>query len=516
MDMDVDMDDAVPFSQEDWTNGEEEDMEWDAAVLEAALHELDHLRRGPVPEGSDATPRPTHERSLLDTNDAALSHADGGVMSTTHEHGQSLGPRVVTIVPDTNVLVHEGGASLDRLLGRFRARIGADGSVTRARVAVPRKVVQELDGLKNRASGAGSGAGDRRSEVAALARSVNRALQRRLGAVGHTRKREQVHADGDFGGDAELLVQGPADAGAMRVRMRAEGLGPGPGGDRGGGDEEIVYFCQRRRRLGEVVVLLTADVNAAVTAASVAGPGDVPVCAFHPGTCPNDVASLLRAAGSFYAGAEERVWNVLVGERGLADAGVVPVNMGVVPVDVAPSTNTAPSTWPPPPKGATSTSGEEVSADEAVSPASRVSRVLDALDAAFPPAVEAMLREDLGDMWHVAVRDDAEDILEFTPDDAFEALRKNLMTLVAGRGPRGYPRGYPREAMESIAVARRRRKHLRMGRMGKIQDGGFVDRANALGVAAAACDVLAFLPRDISEVAAAAEVAAGHRRELAG
>ena len=85
MDMDVDMDDAVPFSEEDWTNGEEEDMEWDAAVLEAALHELDHLRHGRVPEGSNATPRPTHERSLLDTNDAGLSHADGGVMSTTHE-----------------------------------------------------------------------------------------------------------------------------------------------------------------------------------------------------------------------------------------------------------------------------------------------------------------------------------------------------------------------------------------------------------------------------------------------
>ena len=131
MDMDVDIDDAVPFSQGDWTNGEEEDMEWDAAVLEAALHELDHLRHGRVPEASDATPRPTHERSLLDTNDAGLSHADGGVMSTTHETGQSSGPRVVTIVPDTNVLVHEGGASLDRLLGRFRARIGAEFTLAR-------------------------------------------------------------------------------------------------------------------------------------------------------------------------------------------------------------------------------------------------------------------------------------------------------------------------------------------------------------------------------------------------
>ena len=39
---------------------------------------------------------------------------------------------------------------------------------------------------------------------------------------------------------------------------------------------------------------------------------------------------------------------------------------------------------------------------------------------------------------------------------------------------------------------------------------------NALGVVAAARDVLAFLPGDISEVVAAAEVAEGHRRELAG
>ena len=135
-----------------------------------------------------------------------------------------------------------------------------------------------------------------------------------------------------------------------------------------------------------------------------------------------------------------------------------------------------------------------------------MSRVLDALDAAFPPAVEAMLREDLGDMWAVAVRDDAEDILEFTPDDAFEALRKNLMTLVAGRGPRG-ARGYPREAMESIAVARRQR---RQGR------GWVGDRVNALGVVAAARDVLACLPGDIPEVVAARDVAEGRGRDLAG
>ena len=522
MDMDVDMDDAVPFSQEDWTNGEEEDMEWDAAVLEAALHELDHLRHGRVPEASDATPRPTHERSLLDTNDAGLSHADGGVMSTTHETGQSSGPRVVTIVPDTNVLVHEGGASLDRLLGRFRARIGADGSVTRARVAVPRKVVQELDGLKTHAGGAGSGTGDRRSEVAALARSVNRALERRLVGARHKHEHDtQRDAARVDEGDAELLVQGPADAGAMRVRMRAEGLEKG-------GDEEIVYFCQRRRKsLGEVVVLLTADVNAAVTAASVAGPGDVPVCAFHPNDVQaNDVLALFRAVGSFYAGAEERVRGVV------ADVAAAPGRGKSVTVGerAGESGGFVPSAWPPPPRAApaprgtlghdpetlaggggssrqgptaTRRLGVPANSDEA---AASVSRVLDALDAAFPPAVEAMLREDLGDMWAVAVRDDAEDILEFTPDDAFEALRKNLMTLVAGRGPRG-ARGYPREAMESIAVARRQR---RQGR------GWVGDRVNALGVVAAARDVLACLPGDIPEVVAARDVAEGRRRDLAG
>ncbi len=512
MDMDVDMDDAVPSSQEDWTNGEEEDMEWDAAVLEAALHELDHLRHGRVPEDSDATPRPTYERSILDTNDAGLSHADGGVMSTTHETGQYIGPRVVTIVPDTNVLVHEGGASLDRLLGRFRAHIGAEGSVTRARVAVPRKVVQELDGLKNHAGGgAGSGTGDRRSEVAALARSVNRALERRLTGARHKHDHERRDAALDEG-DAELLVQGPADAGAMRVRMRAEGLEKG-------GDEEIVYFCQRRRQsLGEVVVLLTADVNAAVTAASVAGPGDVPVCAFHPGDVQaNDASALLRAARAFYADVEERIRGVVADDataRGMGESVAGGERAGE-------RGGFVPSAWPPPPRAAPAPRGTlarddsgpcrddppPANSDEAASPAWHASRVLDALDAAFPPAVEAMLREDLGDMWAIAVRDDAEDILEFTPDDAFEALRKNLMTLVAGRGPRGGSRGYPREALESIAVARRQRRRGR---------GWVGDRVSALGVVAAARDVLACLPGDIPEVSAAAELAAGRGRDSAG
>ena len=61
--------------------------------------------------------------------------------------------------------------------------------------------------------------------------------------------------------------------------------------------------------------------------------------------------------------------------------------------------------------------------------------------------------------------------------------------------------------MESIAVARRQR---RQGR------GWVGDRVNALGVVAAARDVLACLPGDIPEVVAARDVAEGRRRDLAG
>ena len=61
VDMDCDMDDAVAFSQEDWTNGETtEDMEWDTAVLEAALHDGGGRRHrrdalGPSAKATDHT-----------------------------------------------------------------------------------------------------------------------------------------------------------------------------------------------------------------------------------------------------------------------------------------------------------------------------------------------------------------------------------------------------------------------------------------------------------------------------
>jgi hypothetical protein len=50
----------------------------------------------------------------------------------------------------------------------------------------------------------------------------------------------------------------------MRLQMKAEsGAGAGAGAGAGGagglitGDEEIVYFCQARRRRGELVAMLT-------------------------------------------------------------------------------------------------------------------------------------------------------------------------------------------------------------------------------------------------------------------
>ena len=53
------------------------------------------------------------------------------------------------------------------------------------------------------------------------------------------------------------------------------------------------------------MVLLTGDVNAAVTARSAGGPDDVPVCAFDPREMPGDVVGLFEAARSFYAHAED-------------------------------------------------------------------------------------------------------------------------------------------------------------------------------------------------------------------
>ena len=58
------------------------------------------------------------------------------------------GPRELTVVPDTNALVSRGNKSLSVLLDRFGSNHRTDRDPACVRLAVPRRVVQELDGLK--------------------------------------------------------------------------------------------------------------------------------------------------------------------------------------------------------------------------------------------------------------------------------------------------------------------------------------------------------------------------------
>ena len=195
-------------------------------------------------------------------------------------------------MPDTNALVRRGGASLRELLERFRPTPRVSVLVT-----IPRKVVQELDRLKSRGDEDGIGRG---SEVARLARGVNRAVARRL-----EEQREALQSAPQSAPTpqlASLAVQGPGDAGKMRLAMRAEG-----GAAYASGDEEIVFFAQARVRRGEIVALFTADVNAAVTARSHASEDDVPVATFDPNDAPVDADALFAATSRFYdAAATER------------------------------------------------------------------------------------------------------------------------------------------------------------------------------------------------------------------
>ena len=125
-----------------------------------------------------------------------------------------------------------------------------------------------------------------------------------------------------------------------------------------------------------------------------------------------------------------------------------------------------------------------------------------ALDAALPSAVKHMLREALGDAWASGVRDDAEDIDDFGADEAFDALRKNYLTLVDGR------RG--REGQRAMGTLRDARRAAAAG-----HGGGFTTRQGASRVVAAAREVLAAFPGDIREVARAREAAAAAAAALA-
>ena len=81
-----------------------------------------------------------------------------------------------------------------------------------------------------------------------------------------------------------------------------------------------------------------------------------------------------------------------------------------------------------------------------------------------------------------AVRDDAEDIDQFTPDAAFSALRNNHMSLTGGRRARE-----GREAMGALRAARRQRT--------RGTGAGFGDRHRALEIVVATQEILAGCPK---------------------
>ena len=228
--------------------------------------------------------------------------------------------RELTVVPDTNALVSRGDKSLSMLLDRFGSDPEAENGehraykknkrdVPRVRVAVPRRVVQELDGLKASSRRLSNGErDDGANRVAALARGVNRAMVNRLDAQ-HRGVDTRIAASSSM-----LEVQGPGDAAACRLEMKARGfLFGGDGVERvPAGDEEILFFCRTRRERGELVAFVTADANAAVSAMSHASTRDVPVCAFHPERLPKDADEMHAALVAFYHAAAARSFPALV------------------------------------------------------------------------------------------------------------------------------------------------------------------------------------------------------------
>ena len=496
--MDVDME-AVDDRRWDARAYDDDDDVLDAAPMDVdedlvrcALASISALRRAPTACGDDLLN--AHEMTL------ALSSSDeGGVMSTGMLPPPSslLAPRdgadraVLTLVPDTNALVRRGGASLRELLERFRPTPRVSVLIT-----IPRKVVQELDRLKSRGDEDGIGRG---SEVARLARGVNRAVARRL-----EEQREALQSAPQSAPTpqlASLAVQGPGDAGKMRLAMRAEG-----GAAYASGDEEIVFFAQARVRRGEIVALFTADVNAAVTARSHASEDDVPVATFDPNDAPVDADALFAATSRFYDAAAT--------ERGAMERGAVATrvldatasHVATAPLDAtAPHVATAPldaSDSRAIVVPSTTTAGSVVRVEDASSPSNSARSVLTALDDALSPAVTRMLRDALGDMWASGVRDDAENIDHLGADEAFDALRRNYLTLVDGR------RG--REGQRAMGTLRDARRAAKSGRGAES-----ATREGAMRVVAAAREVLSAFPGDIREVIRARETSAAAEAALA-
>ena len=445
------------------------------------------------------------------------------------------GPRELTVVPDTNALVSRGDKSLSVLLDRFGSNQRTDRDPARVRLAVPRRVVQELDGLKSARRGhreVAAGDDDGENRVAALARGVNRALVARLDAQ-HRGVDARVATS-----SASLEVQGPGDAAAARLEMRARGfLSTNAGGP--AGDEEILFFCRTRRERGELVAFVTADANAAVSAMSHASTRDVPVRAFHPEHLPADADEMHAALVAFYEAAAARGGAFAAatpsatydaeasapsssekekkGSRGPASPSAL--NPSVASARDGGALESASKASGPP--TTTTTGGLEGAKipPGGESPRTHARRVLAALDEALPAAVEAMLRDELGDLWAAGVRDDFDpshsEHLALSADDAFEALRRNLASLAAGAFAKTFQkrtlRGGPdagREAMRALAAARRAR-----GRHDEARQLGSVERAAE--IAETVGNLLAGCPDGLPEVRAAAAAAARAARALA-
>jgi hypothetical protein len=456
--------------------------------------------------------------------------------------------RELTVVPDTNALVSRGDKSLSMLLDRFGSDPEAENGehraykknkrdVPRVRVAVPRRVVQELDGLKASSRRLSNGErDDGANRVAALARGVNRAMVNRLDA-------QHRGVDTAIAASSSMLeVQGPGDAASCRLEMKARGfLFGGDGVERvPAGDEEILFFCRTRRERGELVAFVTADANAAVSAMSHASTHDVPVCAFHPERLPKDADEMHAALVAFYQAAAARSFPALVekndekaaAKKSESQTGVSSDGRPFLSIAVPPETRVGapesknkggPSETRVKERGAggpsvspRATKNQNVSppVSPPSSPRAHAVRVLEALDLALPAAVEFMLREALGDLWAAGVSDDFDaQNVSLCADDAFEALRKNRASLLLPNksgGAFGTKRGADagREAMRALALARNAR-----GRHNELKELGSIERASQ--IADIVCDLLVNCPNAVPEVATAAEAAARAKRALA-
>ena len=261
------VDDREAAQLERWFAGDEAPWESGAAA---------RARPEPVPFGSRATGIAGPSRSSNDGAAGRGRRSGGAAPRERTRLAASLaaaqfpdGPREVTIVPDTNALMDHPMWEL--LMHRFKP-----GRRCRATVAVPCQVVKELDGLKN----------SENADKARRARHANADLLEAIRATQDT-TRGRAHAENVM---AALIIQSP-DAGARMVQSM-----PAP---RPSGDEQIVFFAQERRRQGELVAMVTRDVNASIMARS-NGPEDTRVATFTAHDLPRDADSLAAALDAFY------------------------------------------------------------------------------------------------------------------------------------------------------------------------------------------------------------------------